>query len=286
MQITAGDAAAAPIPRVGVAQRLLPRWQLGGTDAVDVSSLQVIGQADRKYIMCQAGGVLVAIDQHAADERARLEGYFDDLCAMLVQLSRLSEGQPASAAEGVSVLMPAVPVALSRHDAAAVGRVAAGLRQLGIQLAPKAADTGAQGEGDRCVLHMVCAPTALVPRLVGREGRSEGFAVELLLAAAEWLASGAQGSTYAASRSCAADEGLAGAWPALAALPGVVVDTVRSMACRGAITFNESLSLSECRAVVDRLAQCQFPWFCAHGRRSTAPIAPLAWPESIGHSHK
>ncbi|KAJ2749396.1 DNA mismatch repair protein, partial [Coemansia nantahalensis] len=157
------------------------------------------------------------------------------------------------------------PAALSSHDAAAVEGVAPGLRRLGIQLAPCATGAGTAG---RRVLHIVCAPTVLVPRLAGPEHRGEAFAAELLLAAAEWLASGAPGPARTAAHGGMAAEGRAGAWPALAALPSIVVETARSIACRGAITFNESLSVGECRAVVARLARCRFPWFCAHGRRS------------------
>ncbi|KAJ2780983.1 DNA mismatch repair protein [Coemansia javaensis] len=270
-----GTGIEAPIPRA-------PRYS-GGADngsgsSIDVASLRVIGQADQKYIMCQGGGgLLVAIDQHAADERVRLEAHFGALCAMLQSLGRLGEGCAVSAAEGVSVLVPPAPAALSAHDGAAVEAVAGGLRRLGIQLAPRAADPAGAGDGDgERVLHIVCAPTVLVPRLAGRDrsgggggGSGGGFARELLLAAADWLASG--GST--AGTGTGGDT--AEAWPALAALPSIVIDTVRSVACRSAITFNEALDLGACQALVARLARCRFPWFCAHGRRSVAPIARL-----------
>ncbi|KAJ2850099.1 hypothetical protein IWW36_002154 [Coemansia brasiliensis] len=106
------------------------------------SRLQVIGQADNKYIMCQQDGWLVAIDQHAADERIRLENLFDDYSATLRRILGVAYTKSSIAdIEGISVLMPPVQVRLSDHDWNKVSSVNAKLKQLGIQLAAQTLPT-------------------------------------------------------------------------------------------------------------------------------------------------
>lgn len=43
----------------------------------------------------------------------------------------------------------------------------------------------------------------------------------------------------------------------------------------GAIMFNDALSLDECSSLVLRLANCAFPFQCAHGRPSMVPLLDL-----------
>lgn len=57
--------------------------------------------------------------------------------------------------------------------------------------------------------------------------------------------------------------------------PQGIVDLLNSRACRTAIMFNDPLSIEECQALVSRLARCAFPFQCAHGRPSMVPILDL-----------
>ncbi|KAJ2078093.1 DNA mismatch repair protein [Coemansia sp. RSA 988] len=262
--------------------------------SVDINSLQVIGQADKKYILCSQGSWLVAIDQHAADERIRLEGFFDDLCKMVLEISQLPLNYPISTVTGVSVLMPSVEVALSEHDSTAIKGLGAELRLLGIQFASEASTDIHQRDSESYKIYITCAPTALVPRLAsnshgrargGERGEEGGFGKALLLSAANWIIDhskvlGTQGdyARLSSDRRSRGTTDLSRAWPALANQPPILVETVRSVACSGAIKFNQALSKDECQLTVDRLAKCKFPRFCAHGRRSVARVAQLELP--------
>jgi hypothetical protein len=43
----------------------------------------------------------------------------------------------------------------------------------------------------------------------------------------------------------------------------------------GAIMFNDDLSDAQCKALLSRLAECAFPFQCAHGRPSMIPLVDL-----------
>jgi len=94
----------------------------------DLSTAQVINQVDRKFIACliqdNPGTVvsgegdnvtrnqaLVLIDQHAADERVRVERFLKELC-----LGFLHHGETGNGVQTI-ILSPSVPVLLTRHEA-------------------------------------------------------------------------------------------------------------------------------------------------------------------------
>ncbi|OAX79612.1 hypothetical protein ACJ72_06068 [Emergomyces africanus] len=57
--------------------------------------------------------------------------------------------------------------------------------------------------------------------------------------------------------------------------PKAIIDLLNSRACRSSIMFNDSLGRAECENLVSRLALCAFPFQCAHGRPSMIPIVNL-----------
>jgi len=61
----------------------------------------------------------------------------------------------------------------------------------------------------------------------------------------------------------------------IGACPQGIVDMLISRACRSAVMFNDTLSMDECRTLVDRLAECAFPFQCAHGRPSVVPLVDI-----------
>ncbi|KAL2073894.1 hypothetical protein VTL71DRAFT_11220 [Oculimacula yallundae] len=57
--------------------------------------------------------------------------------------------------------------------------------------------------------------------------------------------------------------------------PQGLLDMINSRACRSAIMFNDVLSMDQCQILVKRLAMCKFPFQCAHGRPSLVPLVDL-----------
>ncbi|KAH9977607.1 hypothetical protein BGW80DRAFT_765165 [Lactifluus volemus] len=64
------------------------------------------------------------------------------------------------------------------------------------------------------------------------------------------------------------------AWhKALRWCPRSLLEIINSRACRGAIMFNDTLSLEQCERLMSQLAETAFPFQCAHGRPSLVPLA-------------
>ena len=57
--------------------------------------------------------------------------------------------------------------------------------------------------------------------------------------------------------------------------PQGFVDLLGSRACRSAIMFNDVLSKQEARVLIQRLAACDLPFQCAHGRPSVIPLVGM-----------
>ncbi|KAJ1937856.1 DNA mismatch repair protein [Linderina pennispora] len=246
-------------------------------DSLDVADPQavlqaaaVIGQADNKFIMCQSNGVLLAIDQHAADERIRLEHFYSGLSAALAQISGLGVRDTIAHVEGITLLMPPVQIVLSRHDCDTALSQADKFRRLGFVIR----EDGRQNPQDMVESHVVieCAPTVLVSRFTGDMRRVDRYAKELVLAITQWQplhsARGVRALSTSQQHSQPAEPGVEAAdgWPVLANVPPLIVESLKSIACRGAIKFNDPLSHCQCRALVRDLARCRFAGFCAHGR--------------------
>ncbi|KAJ9652935.1 DNA mismatch repair protein [Neophaeococcomyces mojaviensis] len=59
-------------------------------------------------------------------------------------------------------------------------------------------------------------------------------------------------------------------------IPPRLLDLLNSRACRSAIMFNDELTLSQCTNLVTSLSKCTLPFQCAHGRPSMIVLADLS----------
>lgn len=105
--------------------------QLASFSKVDLSRAVVLGQVDRKFVACvmpsrdpvvlgqgssplegERAGVLVLIDQHAADERIRVERFMRDLCKGFPADSQTNASGP-----DIRTLEPPAQIVLTRREA-------------------------------------------------------------------------------------------------------------------------------------------------------------------------
>ena len=96
----------------------------------DLRNAQVIDQVDRKFIACRiddsSAGIaaprrtLVLIDQHAADERVRVERFLKELCLGYLSNVNADSGELKNEVtnDGLRLrdLSPPVPILLARHE--------------------------------------------------------------------------------------------------------------------------------------------------------------------------
>ncbi|KAL7926462.1 hypothetical protein ACQKWADRAFT_280355 [Trichoderma austrokoningii] len=221
---------------------------------------EVIAQVDKKFIMLKmplrnmhdapkAGSscALVMLDQHAADERCRLE----DL------MTEYFSEEPSSG------ILRAVVEALERplifetseREYGLLQRYQEHLEAWGIVYR-----TAQQAAGYTVTV------TALPPSILER-CRSEPRRLVDLMRKEIWTLHD-EGIDPPRPRSAGKGTGFYGC-------PRGILELLHSRACRSAIMFNDVLSAGECEHLVKRLARCAFPFQCAHGRPSLVPLVDL-----------
>lgn len=84
----------------------------------DLKSARIISQVDKKFVACvlesRRQPSLVLIDQHAADERIRVEMFLKDLC--LGFLDNLNDPEHQKETLETRNLVPPIPILLTTHE--------------------------------------------------------------------------------------------------------------------------------------------------------------------------
>ncbi|CAO1613276.1 unnamed protein product [Jaminaea pallidilutea] len=255
---------------------------------IRLASAKVIGQAARKFVLCSVPSndadldsqrSLICIDQHAADERVRFEQSLSDYveAALTVACGNRSladaHGLRSALGEGVDISLP-INEADRISDSDNV--VAQTLTFWGFAFR---ANTTAGPTSDIDVEKRVSVTH--VPHLVyDRLRTDQNLLIGVVRSFVHWspshsaaLISAAKTFTAPADRS----QWMLG----LRHLPPLLLDLIKSRACRGAIMFNDPLKKEQChRLVVDQLSQCDFPLLCCHGRVGVAALCTLGDSES------
>ncbi|XP_033498743.1 DNA mismatch repair protein Mlh3 isoform X1 [Epinephelus lanceolatus] len=220
-----------------------------------IHSMKVIHQVDKKFLAClintrdeepaahdeTEGNLLVLVDQHAAHERVRLENLVADSY----------EDDPDAPGERrlcSSTILPPLEISVTEEELRLLRSCQAHLRSLGLEVKfSQAAEPQVfVGKVPLCFMEK---ESNEVRR--GRPSVIKPIVEEYLREQIELL------------RSTGRVRGT---------LPLTVLKVLASLACHGAIKFNDSLSRDECHSLVASLSSCQLPFQCAHGRPSIAPL--------------
>ncbi|KAH9899633.1 hypothetical protein C8Q73DRAFT_329317 [Cubamyces lactineus] len=271
-------------------------------------------------------GALVLIDQHAADERVRVERFLRSLCegfltacgtdccgsepAANLPLGDLGRGggrgvggenEDENEIVGVQAraVVPPVNVLLTKHEARMVVRsreVRLAFARWGVVFAPPSAEQQeiaalSEETNDGAPYSQVAVeavPEVVADKLLaGDELRDliKGYLAKL-------ESDGLEGLSIPNSLSQASGGSPKHGWQkALRYCPRQLVDLVNSKACRGtfsdfprptlsrsfdslagAIMFNDTLTLEQCKRLLDELSETALPFQCAHGRPSLVPL--------------
>ncbi|XP_054469743.1 DNA mismatch repair protein Mlh3 isoform X2 [Anoplopoma fimbria] len=220
-----------------------------------IHSMKVIHQVDKKFLAClintkdeesaalteTEGNLLVLVDQHAAHERVRLENLIADSY----------EDDPDAPGERrlcSSTILPPLEISVTEEEQRLLRSCEAHLRSLGLEVKfSQAANPQALiGKVPLCFMEKESNELRR-----GRQSVIKPIVKEYLQEQIELL------------RSTGRVRGT---------LPLTVLKVLASLACHGAIKFNDSLSRDECCSLVASLSSCQLPFQCAHGRPSIAPL--------------
>lgn len=232
----------------------------------------VIGQIDNKFILVvvppnesvypltSSGGkdILLLIDQHAADERVKVEELYQQICT----------SKPLTLSEPIIFY-------ISQEESLMFSRYrdyfsAWNINYDILNSTTKCTTTEIEFDYESSLKLSVNA----VPTLVAERCRLQPKILIELLREEIWSSP----SDRNPLRECLSpSEVNSENWILkLGRCPSRLVEIVNSRACRSAIMFNDPLDRKACSELVGRLANCVFPFQCAHGRPSMTVLAQLS----------
>ncbi|ORY09378.1 hypothetical protein BCR34DRAFT_568551 [Clohesyomyces aquaticus] len=255
----------------------------------------VIAQVDKKFILVKmpksssnpspeignesAGSILVLIDQHAADERIRIEALMSELCLppseeRVPYRSKLGH----SSKVGFTKLERPIQFEVSGHEAELFGREAGRFAAWGILFDI----VHGKKEGEGKILTVTTLPVPVAQRCASDPKFLIHVLRETIYHYAENALPPSSSSTLLPVPPSApqippnSESSPSPPWLLqTSTLPPALLSLLNSRACRSAIMFNDELSLAECQDLVKRLADTVFPFLCAHGRPSLVPLVDL-----------
>ncbi|KAL7312159.1 hypothetical protein PS15m_007956 [Mucor circinelloides] len=222
----------------------------------DLQNATILDQVDKKFIALQLNDpkILIMIDQHAADERIKLE----EMISTGIQSTTLLE--PSITIE----LESSTEYQTLKNDR----RILNSLKKWGIQIQLAQNDTTttrvatlsqsrffdtSEESPHFCKssrIFVTHIPQLITERCVGNHSILKSIILDHMY----WVME--QTDEFAIMNTC----------------PRGILEILKSRACRGAIMFNDELTVEQCSDIVKRLSMCTFPFQCAHGRPSAIPI--------------
>ena len=267
---------------------------------------EFIAQVDRKFILAKVSMArprngeatieglntsLIIVDQHAADERCRVETLLKEYFEVVERSGLAGAENPVLTQLGTTVractevLEKPLKFEVSTTDALQLVRSANYFRKWGIWYeisAPQATTTKKRGGKPPSQLKVQKLPPSIAERC-----RTEPRILIDLLRKEAWKVDEhdhrVPGSDTGPLDSTIGVVETESRWLSrLHGCPRGILDMINSRACRSAVMFNDELLPTECVSLLARLADCAFPFQCAHGRPSMVPLLDLGR-AAVGH---
>lgn len=251
----------------------------------------VISQVEKKFILVsmrampstqilsgaadeRASELLVLIDQHAADERVRVESLLAQLCSPPSQRGKINSvvtPSPSESAIATTTLAKAMIFEIPAQEQNLFAAHRGHFADWGIlyDLAPKTQSSSASaGRSYRLLVKTL-------PEAIAERCRLEPKVLIELLRGQVWTQEEGGHSARLAKDQTDLSTVSNGWISRIHDCPQGMIDMINSRSCRSAIMFNDELTIEECQSLVQRLAQCAFPFQCAHGRPSMIPLVDV-----------
>lgn len=226
---------------------------------IDLSGLtnprkfKLIGQADRKLIVVyfKENEIIVVFDQHAIDERIRIERFFKQIILLdLLVIKKIGKIDKKEELKGVGFGVDEV-------EFEGFMRWKKRFKRYGFRYECK--------EGDGHEVWVMEVPELLFKRLEKDGFKGLGEVMRMCLGFFETHQEEKEGKVW--------DKG---DWMnGLKFMPEVLVGMLNSKACRGSIMFGDRLNHQECLRLLNELKETSQPFLCAHGRINCIPILKL-----------
>lgn len=238
----------------------------------DLKNATLLNQVDKKFIALQLRDpkILVMIDQHAADERIKLEEMISTGIqsttllepSIVIELDSFTEFETLKNDDrilkclkmwGIQIIFPSV---LQNNVNSSFSNNAVTLSQ------SRFFDTSQKSPHfQKCKIYITHIPQLITDRCISDHSILKNIIREHMY----WIIE--QTDEFAITNTC----------------PRGILEILKSRACRSAIMFNDELNRGECSTIVKKLSVCNFPFQCAHGRPSAIPIQ-LNTSSSIPHT--
>ena len=287
----------APIVGLNTDQAAVAESRVTRSDLLQAS---VVAQVDAKFILIKVAvpllgpepgeeaadpkktleTLLILVDQHAADERNRVEALLAQLCQPVQdRLKDFRSPLGFASAINIEVLSPVVAFDLKKQECQLFKTHASHFARWGILYALRHDKDEPCREGAEHMLFVLSLPPVITERC-----RAEPKLLSQIMRTEIWARESDGRQFCPATTTCTNTEG-ASFWERLGGCPEGILDMVNSRACRSAIMFNDELSVADCADIVRKLGRCRLPFQCAHGRPSMVPVADLNRLSAfIGHS--
>jgi DNA mismatch repair protein MLH3 len=242
---------------------------------------EVIAQIDRKFIIAKVPRdvhavddavpdhdsdeeeyFLVLIDQHAADERCRLEGLVRDY---------FTEDEKGAFKARTERFERPLRFDLSEREGGMLEGQRAYFSHWGVYFelfVPEAIPSG------RSSTATVTVEVHGLPPSISERCRLEPRLLAELLRKEIWRLQD-DGAGLVVGQRKEDNSGKREWFARFHGCPNGIVDLIHSRSCRSAIMFNDELSVRECQSLLARLSDCALPFQCAHGRPSMVPLVGL-----------
>jgi len=241
-----------------------------GADAAQLTGAQVVGQVDDSFVVVRIGHVIAVVDQHAADERVKLEA--------------LGGGGGGACVHGHRAVNEVLEVTPQERWALQEQR-ATFVDDWGFQystdapppanLPPTAEAANNDGDGDGaaappppCWVRLERVPVVYANKPPSSASSSSSSSSSSTSSNGEVLTSG---DFLEFVRDVLAEP-----WqPRALRRPPCLRRIAASVACKSAIKFGDHLSRAQCQALLTDLSHTQLPFQCAHGRPSIQPLLEM-----------
>jgi DNA mismatch repair protein MLH3 len=241
-----------PIPSV-VLDETVPEAAISehALEAVSLADASIINQVENKFILCRVASRgcthLLLVDQHAADERIKVEGYYRQICSG----DRTSLARP-------------ILLDVSDDEASKFRQARVFFSSWGIDytIRPATDDTSSPSVA---ITHL--------PPIISERCRLEPKIIIDILRKEIWQ------ETPGWHRHPGGDA----SWISrITHCPEGLLEMLNSRACRSAIMFNDVLTKERCRMLLINLSKCALPFQCAHGRPSMTLVTSFGKDQGLG----